>query len=304
MSVPPSGYAWWYIDALSDDARYGLTIIAFIGSVFSPYYAFARRNGGAYPANHVAVNVALYGRGARRWTMTERGTKALQQSEDRLGIGPSSLRWDNGTLVIDINEIAVPLPRRVRGQVRLEPLALPGRAFALDEAGAQIWHPIAPRARIEANFSSPALRWQGTAYFDHNRGAAPLEHAFRAWHWSRQTADGTTRILYDAARRNGTSAAIAVEIGADGAVSAFEAPPRRKLRTSLWGIRRVTRSDHGCDASILETLEDTPFYARSLLATSCGGLQGPAMHESLDLDRFSSPIVQAMLAFRMPRTTR
>ena len=34
------GYVWWYVDALSDDGRQGLTIIAFIGSVFSPYYAW------------------------------------------------------------------------------------------------------------------------------------------------------------------------------------------------------------------------------------------------------------------------
>ena len=39
--VPHGGYAWWYVDALSDDGRHGITIIAFIGSVFSPYYAWA-----------------------------------------------------------------------------------------------------------------------------------------------------------------------------------------------------------------------------------------------------------------------
>ena len=43
--VPHNGYAWWYVDALSDDGENGITIIAFIGSVFSPYYAFARRRG-------------------------------------------------------------------------------------------------------------------------------------------------------------------------------------------------------------------------------------------------------------------
>ena len=43
--VPSGGYLWWYVDALSDCGRYGLSIIAFVGSVFSPYYAWARRKG-------------------------------------------------------------------------------------------------------------------------------------------------------------------------------------------------------------------------------------------------------------------
>ncbi|MGB5835339.1 MAG: hypothetical protein WBG92_25590, partial [Thiohalocapsa sp.] len=45
LSVPPRGYAWWYVDALSDDGEHGLTLIAFIGSVFSPYYFSGRRRG-------------------------------------------------------------------------------------------------------------------------------------------------------------------------------------------------------------------------------------------------------------------
>ncbi|MEP6836808.1 MAG: carotenoid 1,2-hydratase, partial [Bradyrhizobium sp.] len=61
--VSPNGYAWWYVDALSDDGQYGITVIAFIGSVFSPYYAFARRKGPADPLNHCAINVAIYRKG-------------------------------------------------------------------------------------------------------------------------------------------------------------------------------------------------------------------------------------------------
>ena len=53
-AVPPGGYAWWYVDALSDDGRHGLTIIAFIGSVFSPYYACARRRGDGRSATTIA----------------------------------------------------------------------------------------------------------------------------------------------------------------------------------------------------------------------------------------------------------
>ena len=47
--VAPGGYAWWYVDALSDDGLHGITLIGFIGSVFSPYYAWARRRGGGDP---------------------------------------------------------------------------------------------------------------------------------------------------------------------------------------------------------------------------------------------------------------
>ena len=43
QAVDPGGYAWWYVDAVSDDRRHGVAIIAFVGSVFSPYYAWAGR---------------------------------------------------------------------------------------------------------------------------------------------------------------------------------------------------------------------------------------------------------------------
>ena len=48
-AVPPGGYAWWYLDAFSNDGRHGLTVIAFIGSVFSPFYFRARRANPAAP---------------------------------------------------------------------------------------------------------------------------------------------------------------------------------------------------------------------------------------------------------------
>ena len=40
-------------------ARYGLTIIAFVGSVFSPYYKLERAR--ARPDNHCAINISLTG---------------------------------------------------------------------------------------------------------------------------------------------------------------------------------------------------------------------------------------------------
>ena len=54
-------------------------------------------------------------------------------------------------------------------------------------------------------------------------------------------------------------------------------------------------------AHVRRTFEDTPFYARSEVASVLGGEGVLAMHESLALDRFKSGVVQAMLPFRMPR---
>ena len=96
--VPTDGYAWWYIDALSDCGRHGLTIIAMLGCVFSPYYASARRRGQAEPLEHCAMNMALYGATGRRWAMTERPQRDVQRSASQLTIGPSALLWRDGAL--------------------------------------------------------------------------------------------------------------------------------------------------------------------------------------------------------------
>lgn len=82
---------------------------------------------------HCALNVALYGKG-KRWAMTERGAGAVQRSADFLAIGPSALSWDGSGLTVQIEEIAVPVPRRIRGTIRLHPSAVETRVLALDTA--------------------------------------------------------------------------------------------------------------------------------------------------------------------------
>ena len=38
IEVKPNGYAWWYVDGISNDGNKAISIIGFIGSVFSPWY--------------------------------------------------------------------------------------------------------------------------------------------------------------------------------------------------------------------------------------------------------------------------
>ena len=302
--VAPGGYAWWYVDALSADGRRGLTIIAFLGSVFSPYYAWARRHDPrADPLQHAAVNVALYGVDGRRWTMTERGAARVQRDANTLAIGPSRLDWRDGALTIDIDERSAPWGQAVRGRIRVVPESIHDERFELDAAGRHVWMPIAPCARVEVDLAQPASRWSGHAYLDANQGAAALEADFRRWHWSRaHAADGSTTVLYDVERRDAGRFGLALRFtSASGQSDPIEAPPIAPLPPSAWRIERATRSDAGKPPRILRSLEDGPFYARSLVECTLAGKPALAMHESLDLSRFASPWVQAMLPFRMPR---
>jgi carotenoid 1,2-hydratase len=300
LDIAKDGYAWWYVDAMSHDGRYGLTIIAFIGSVFSPYYKWARRKQPANPFNHCAINVALYGpRG--RWAMTERGANSLQRSDKVFSVGPSHMRWDKGELIIDICETSAPIPLPVRGEVRLRPRAVFDQSFALDPKGQHHWQPIAPLADVSVEMTHPGLSWQGTGYFDHNHGHEPLEAAFTQWDWSRAHHGADTVIHYDASLKDGSSRELALRLKADGEIEHFNPPPRHALPMTLWRIDRFVRSDAQTKPQVIATLEDTPFYARSTVKQWINGEELTGFHERLRLDRFCSPIVQMMLPFRMPR---
>ena len=264
---------------MSDDGRDALTLIAFIGSVFSPYYAWS---GWADPENHCAVNVALYGGRRSLWAMTERPRAALSRDSDTLQIGPSAQRSDGSALVIDVNEVTCPLPSRLRGRVRVEPRAMPNENFVLDAAGRHHWRPLAPRARVTFKMASPALNWSGEGYLDHNTGSKPLEEGFKFWTWSRGAAGGGASVLYDAQRRDGIDLSLALRFDASG----------RCLRE--------TRSDDGA-AQVLRTFEDAPFYSRTLIRAPLFGKLTDSVNESLDLDRFAKTLVRMMLPFRMPR---
>lgn len=303
--VPKRGYAWWYVDALSDDGAHGITLIAFIGTVFSPWYALARRaegGTGGDPENHVCLNVALYG-SPRRWAMTDRRRGALDRGADHLAIGPSRLDWDGEKLVITIEETTAPIPSRLSGTVTLRPDALSSRAFQLDSDGRHRWFPIAARSRVEVKLTHPALSWSGPAYFDTNEGSAPLEQDFVQWDWCRAPMRDASAVLYNAERRDGSRQSLALRIGDDGAVEDIEPPPPVELPRTLWRITRPTRAEGGA-ASVVRTLEDTPFYARSVIRTRLLGQEATAVHESLSLDRFRSPAMFAMLPFKVPRPLR
>jgi carotenoid 1,2-hydratase len=229
-------------------------------------------------------------------------------------VGPSRLSWREGCLTIDIDEIAMPFLGRVRGRVVVEPDALFQDSFDLDAAGCHQWRPIAPSARARVTMQAPAAVWEGTAYVDSNTGSAPLESAFSTWDWSRgklgagaTTPKGhePTLVIYDVRRRDGSCVVLAkrfdVSAAGLGCVTDFVVPPSAPLPRTGWRVARATACDLGSSPAVIETLEDTPFYSRSIVSSTINGAALVSFHESLSLERFSTRWVQTLLPFKMPR---
>lgn len=270
--------------------------------MFSPYYAWAPRQtsgGAADSAAHCTLNVVLYERqsGGGRWAMTERGRSQLDRSATRLAIGPSALHWQGDQLRIAIDEVTalIPPPARQRDGARPLPLRpnrhpCPGHRRCL----------IAPMARVEVDLGT--IRWQGAAYFDANHGDAALERGFDRWEWSRATTQsGDALVFYDAEPLHGAPFNLGLRFRRNGGIDEVESPPTQALPLTGWRIRRHGRSDAGILPTVLQTLTDAPFCARSLLGAQWQSEAVVAMHESLSLKRVARPWLQAMLPLRMPR---
>jgi carotenoid 1,2-hydratase len=246
--------------------------------------------------------VCLYGPGGR-WAFTERPADPTARAPTAWTLGRSRIAWRGGALELELDERCVPIPRRVRGRVRLWPEQGAPTPLELDPDGRHHWWPAAARARAEVELDEPALRFEGQGYHDQNWGEEALEEGFARWTWSRGwTAEGAL-MQYDTVPRRGEPVRRTVALGPDGPIPAPELPHPVALPGTLFGIPRATRAAVEGGARLVRTLEDTPFYNRSLVALDMGppGAAPPLLtvHETVDLDRFTQPWVQWMLPFRI-----
>jgi len=305
QAVGPNAYLWWYIDALSDDGKHGIVLIAFVGSVFSPYYAFARRNNSAVnPENYCSLNVAIYSPGKNRWAMTERGEKQVSRSPNEFVIGPSNLQWDGNKLTVHIQERAVPFGQKIAGTVELYPNTLFNFSTPLDAAGKHRWGPLSPSARVKVRLNSPDLQWEGNAYLDSNEGDEPISQAFHEWDWSRaEMSGGRTSVIYDVREKNSQENILALTFNPNGSIDHFEAPPRQALPKTFWGIQGHMRNPNAETLAVHKMLENTPFYTRSVLNSELLGEKVLSFHETLSVPKLISTSTQLMLPWRMPRKT-
>lgn len=208
------------------------------------------------------------------------------------------MAWDNGSLVININERCAPLPFALKGRVVFTPTHYYDAPIALDADAKHFWQAVAPHGHIKVEMERPAVSWEGHAYHDMNWGDEPLEQGFEKWSWCRATTQQGTQVLYDLTRSDGTPFAFGRNFQ-NGFINDVNVPPKHSLSRGFWGMTRDVNSE--APPTLIATLEDAPFYTRNHVATTAGGERCEAIHESLSLRRFTNPVVQLMLPFRMPR---
>lgn len=243
----------------------------------------------------------LYRPGGSAWAFTEARPGTIDRSAHVFALSGSRLERSAGALVVHLDERTAPWGRPLRGRVRVELEDGAPAPLALDHAREHQWWPVGAKAKAEVELDAPAVRFRGSAYHDCNFGSVPLEDTFASWNWSRTEVGDDVCIVYDVCERDGTAAPMGLRI-APGGVEPLRAEIPNALPRGSWGVERATRC-HG-EASVVRTLEDTPFYTRSLLRTTFDGRPTVTMHESLSMTRFVRPWVQFLLPFRLRRGRR
>lgn len=254
------------------------------------------------PAESVcAVNAVLYRKRGKTWALTEARPASVERGQDTFALSGSRIERDGDSLRIHLDERTAPWGRPLRGQVRIDiDYGAPG-PYRLDRAGDHHWWPIGAKATAEVELDSPSVRFRGSAYHDCNFGRTPLESTFQSWNWSRADVDGDVCIIYDVQEHDGEGAPLGMRVGPQGVVP-LTADAVSRLPRGGWGVDRSARAQG--ETTIIKTLEDTPFYTRSLLRTCFDGEARTAVHESLSMTRFVKPWVQFLLPFRIRRGWR
>ena len=317
--MPRGGYAWWYVDALSDDGNRALAAIFFIGSVFSPSYAAASRRGPAPAEEYLGVNLALYDRGRRvAWVMSEYPSPRLQASTEALRIAGSSMSVEDGKLHLRLDERTAPwglalvgAGRRVDGEITIEPECEPVGGIELGAGSGHRWEVPIPRGRIQVRLKHPGFEFDGTAYHDTNRGVGRLESTLSRWSWARFHSPSRLTVLYTTLDKAGQRCSVLVD-AKDSDPALKRAPvivpdgPIGELTRPGWGLElpsgfSVDEGRVGCDVE--QCLEVAPFYARYLARLrDAGPGAGLGLGEHLDLDRFSRRGLQFLLRFMTRRS--
>lgn len=208
--APSGAYEWWYFDALSDDGRYAVVAIFFLGSPMTPYYKAVVDGKFPDPMDWCGVFFTLHEKVGEKWKERAYAYNLYQGGEfhaDRpeVTVGSSRMTYDGaGTWSVSVSERGL-WRSAVQAELRFEMPSVSrnrARTGSRNADSTHAWVCVAPvcalTARMQVNARS--VSFSGDGYHDHNFGDLPLQEV-AAWYWARTRLacdDGMARtaILY------------------------------------------------------------------------------------------------------------
>ena len=284
----PGGYEWWYFDAVSDDGRYALVVIYFLGSPMSPYYKASAQARGLLPRDWCGVFVTLHERTGDRWRERAYAYNLYRDGQfsrttAEAAVGGSRLTAASEGAVYAWR-LAVDEPGLWRGRTAMDltfrSVILPAVHEVTTPPGAHTWVCVAPLCRAEGTVRLPdgqSVAFHGSGYHDHNFGHLPYDDT-ATWYWGRAPLvcdDGLTRaaVFYHLEAPDGALTSTLLLFGPEGVPLAAVRPDTCRLSATVhnaYGLAHATCLELAATGVRLRarlrseggTFSEGPFYRR------------------------------------------
>lgn len=227
---------WWYFDFLLED---GTKVVL---SLFTKYY-FNSLTEGLSPKMHICVLDAEGHLHAQSIHNTRRLPFSLAEDRVEYVVDRSYIRREEDAYRCHFEEGGIVFDAQITGTFvnTLETFAQTGR-------DAFFWNVTIPCGRAVATLKlgNNTHTLGGIAYHDHNWSTAPLNELMRDWKWMRFSAAGTTYVLFDITKADGTVVRRGYSF-ADGAMAVYEDIETEEpmaLSDTFGYYRRIRIADH------------------------------------------------------------
>jgi carotenoid 1,2-hydratase len=243
MNPHQSGaYEWWYFDALSDDGRWALVAIFFLGSPMSPYYKAVVAGKNPSPLDWCGVFVTLHESVSGQWVEREYAYNLYRHGDftdapNDLTIGNSHLQYNGNSYRLILREKHLWV-----GETRIEAEFTPKGAPLLhpplgEASDPHTWVCVAPVCAMEARVTRAGqpIVFRGHGYHDHNFGQLPW-HDVAIWYWGEAQYRNQRTVFYCTEYTNSQSESLFLRGEADSWEIATDFP---------WEVARPTANRFG-----------------------------------------------------------
>ncbi len=195
----PNGYEWWYFDAISDDERYVLVVIFFLGTPMSPYYKAVVDGKNPLPKDWCGVFVTLHERVGDSYKERSYAYNVYSDTaNDFFSAAPSQIKVNNSEIhysrhVIEgivLHDWHIVLNEKnlwlgdLKGELSFQTRFTLDQTPVHDKHEAHTWVCVAPNCRVNGWIKGCKGGFSGSGYHDHNLGTLPWLNTKR-WYWGR-----------------------------------------------------------------------------------------------------------------------